>query len=82
MNRLEHRFVNLNPVLQQMFLKLDSMERGEEKYYVLDILLHEFDDIVAEARKIFVRYGCLGAYPNVHYSLDVRDADLRIHFYY
>ena len=22
-------------------------------------------------------YGCLGAYPNVHYSLDVTDANLR-----
>ena len=76
-NRLEHRFVNLNPILQQMFLKLDSMEKGEEKDYVLDILLHEFNDIVVEARKIFDRYGCLGAYPNVHYSLDVRDANLR-----
>ena len=77
MNRLEHRFVNLNPILQHMFLKLDSMERGEEKDHILDNLFHEFDDIVVEARKIFARYGCLGAYPNVHYSLDVRDANLR-----
>ena len=42
-----------------MFLKLDSMERGEEKDYVLDTLLDEFDDIVVEARKILVHYGCL-----------------------
>ena len=75
--RLEHRFVNRNPILQKMFLKLDSMERGEEKDYVLDTILHEFDDIVIEARKIFACYGCLGAYRNVHYSLDVRDANLR-----
>ena len=32
---IEARFVNLNPILQQMFLKLDSMERGEEKNFVL-----------------------------------------------
>ena len=60
-----------------MFLKLDSMERGKEKDSVLETLLHEFDDIVKEARKIFVRYGALGSYPNIHYSLDVRDENLR-----
>ena len=65
MNRLEHGFVNLNPILHQIFLKLDGMEKGEEKYHVLDTLFHEFDDIVVEARKIFARYGCLGTYPNV-----------------
>ena len=75
--RLEKRFVNLNPILQQTFLKLGSMERGEEKYFVLETLLHEFDDIVKEARKIFARYGALGSYPNIHYSLDVRDENLR-----
>ena len=58
---LEKRFVNLNPILQKMFLKLDSMERGEEKYFVLETLLHEFDDIVKEARKIFACYGALGS---------------------
>ena len=56
-----------------MFLKLGSMERGEEKDFVLETLLHEFDDIVKEARKIFA----LGSYPNIHYSLDVRDENLR-----
>ena len=60
-----------------MFLKLDNMEKGEEKDHVLDILFHEFDDIVVEARKIFARYGRLRMYPNVHYSLDVRDANSR-----
>ena len=53
------------------------MERGKEKYFVLETLLHEFDDIVKEARKIFTRYGSLGSYPNIHYSLDVRDENLR-----
>ena len=28
--RLEKRFVNLNPIIHKMFLKLDSMERGNE----------------------------------------------------
>ena len=74
---LENRFVNLNPILQQMFFKLDSMERGEEKDFVLNTLLHEFDDIVKEARKIFARYGSLGSYPNVHYSLDVSDENFK-----
>ena len=59
-----------------MFLKLDSMERGKEKYFVLETLLHEFNDIVKEARKIFARCGALGSYPNIHYSLDVRDENL------
>ena len=44
---------------------------------MLETLFHEFDDIVVEARKIFARYGRLGTYANVHYSLDVRDAKLR-----
>ena len=60
-----------------MLLKLDKVVKGEKKYHVLETLLHEFDDSVVEASKIFARYGCLGAYPNVHYSLDVRDANLR-----
>ena len=75
--RLEKRFVNLNPILQQMFLNLDSMERVKEKYFLLETLLHEFDDIVKEARKIFTRYGTLGSYPNIHYYLDVRDENIR-----
>ena len=60
-----------------MFLKLDSMERGKEKYFVFETLLHEFDDIVKEARKIFARYCALGSCPNIRYSLDVRDENLR-----
>ena len=34
-------------------------------------------DIVVETHKIFARYGSLGGYPNVHYSLDVRNANLK-----
>ena len=39
--RLEKRFVNLNPILQQMFLKIDSMDREKEKDFVLGTLLHQ-----------------------------------------
>ena len=48
-----------------------------KKYFVLETVLHEFDDIVKEARKIFAHYGALGSCPNIHYSLDVRDENLR-----
>ena len=43
-----------------MFLKLDSMERGEENNFVLKTLLTEFNDIAAEARKVFAHYKLLG----------------------
>ena len=46
---------------------------------MLETLLHEFDDIVKEARKIFAHYGALGSYPNIHYSLDVRNENQRKH---
>ena len=75
--RLEKRFVNLNPIIQHMFLKLESMKKGEERDFVLNTLLHEFDDIVKEAREIFTRYGRLGSYPNINYSLDVREEKTR-----
>ena len=31
---IEARFVNLNPILQQMFLKLDDMKDGEDQDFV------------------------------------------------
>ena len=49
--RLEKRFVNINSIIQKMFLKLDSMERWKEKDFVLETLLHEFDDIVKKLGK-------------------------------
>ena len=36
---IEARFVNLNPIIQQMFFKLDQMDEGEEKDFVLNTLL-------------------------------------------
>ena len=62
---MEARFVNLNPILQQMFLKLDDMKDGEDKDFVLKTLLMEFNDVAKEARKIFAHYKMLG------YGLDI-----------
>ena len=45
---MEARFLNLTPILQQMFLKLDSMDKGEEKYSALKTLLMEFIDVAKE----------------------------------
>ena len=42
---LETRFVNLNPIMQHMFLTLSDMERGEKRDFVLEVLLREFGDI-------------------------------------
>ena len=62
---LEARFVNLNPIMQHMFLKLHDMEEGEKKDFVLETLLKEFGDVAGEARKVFIRYKMLG------YCIDV-----------
>ena len=43
-----------------MFHKLDSMERGEEKNFVLKALLMEFNYTPIEARKVFAHYKLLG----------------------
>jgi hypothetical protein len=56
---IEARFVNINPIIQQMFLKLDSMEEGKDKDFVIKTLLNEFYDVAKEARMIFDRYGFL-----------------------
>ena len=42
---IDTRFVNLNPILQKMFLKLDDMKDGEDKDFVLKTLLMEFNDV-------------------------------------
>src|SRR5215218_6129747 len=39
---LEARFVNLNPIMQHMFLTLSDMEIGEKRDFVLEVLLSEF----------------------------------------
>ena len=68
---LEARFVNLNPVIQHMFLTLSDMEEGEKKDFVLETLLKEFGGIAREARKVFTKYNMLGSYTNFVVSLKI-----------
>jgi hypothetical protein len=42
---LEARFVNLNPFMQQMFLKLHDIEDSEKKDFILETLRREFRDV-------------------------------------
>jgi hypothetical protein len=58
---LEARFVNLNPFMQQMFLKLHDIEDSEKKYFILETLRREFRDVVIEARKVFEHFNMLGS---------------------
>jgi hypothetical protein len=58
---LEARFVNLNPFMQQMFLKLHNIEDTEKKDFILETLRKEFRDVVIEARKAFDRFNMLGS---------------------
>jgi hypothetical protein len=58
---LEARFVNLNPFMQQIFLKLHDIEDPEMKDFILETLHREFRDIVIEARKVFEHFNMLGS---------------------
>jgi hypothetical protein len=58
---LEARFVNLNPFMQQMFLKLRDIEDSEKKDFILETLRREFRDVAIEARKVFERFSMLGS---------------------
>jgi hypothetical protein len=58
---LEARFVNLNPFMQQMFLKLHDIEDSEKRDFILETLHKEFRDVVTEARKVFERFNMLGS---------------------
>jgi hypothetical protein len=58
---LEARFVNLNPFLQQMFLKLHDIKDSEKKDFILETLRREFRDVVIEARKVFEHFNMLGS---------------------
>jgi hypothetical protein len=46
-------FVNLNPFMQHMFLKLHDIEDSEKKDFILETSRREFRDVVIEARKVF-----------------------------
>ena len=56
---LEARFVNLNPFMQQMFLKLHDIEDSEKKDFILETLHREFRDVAIEAGKFFSVLICL-----------------------
>jgi len=72
---LEARFVNLNPIMQQMFLKLHDMKEGEKKDFVLETLLKEFGDVAGEARKVFIRYKMLGYFIDIANTLEKLEKD-------
>jgi hypothetical protein len=58
---LEARFVNLNPIMQQMFLKLHDIEDTEKRNFILETLRKESRDVVIEARKVFDHFNMLGS---------------------
>jgi hypothetical protein len=58
---LEARFVNLNPFMQQMFLKLHDIEDSKKKDFILETLCREFRDVVIESRNFFECFNMLGS---------------------
>jgi hypothetical protein len=56
---LEARFVNLNPFMQQMFLKLHDIEDYEKRDFILETLRKEFRDVVIESWKVFEWFNML-----------------------
>jgi hypothetical protein len=58
---LEARFVNLNPFMHQMFLKLHDIEDSKKKDFILETLRREFRDVVIKARKVFENFNMLGS---------------------
>ena len=67
---LEARFVRLNPIMKQMFLKLHEVEDDEKRDFILETLLKEFRDVVIEARKVFDRFEMLGSCVDVIGTLE------------
>ena len=70
---LEARFVNLNPIMQQMFLNLHDVEDIEKRDFILETLLKEFGDVAVEARKVFDRFKVLGFCVDVISALEKLD---------
>jgi hypothetical protein len=62
---MEARFVNLNPFMQQIFLKFHDIEDSKKKDFILETLHREFRDVVIEARKVFEHFNMLGSRVNV-----------------
>ena len=67
--KLEDSFINLHSTIQQLFFKFESMEKGEDKDFLLKTLLMEFDDIAIKTRKIFAHYNILGCSLNIKHTL-------------
>jgi hypothetical protein len=67
---LEARFLNLNPIIQQMFLKLHDVEDPEKRDFILGTLHKDFRDVVIEARKVFDRFDMLASCVDVIGTLD------------
>jgi hypothetical protein len=55
---LEARFVNLNPIIQQMFLKLHDVEDTKKRDFILETLLKEFRDVVKKPGKSLIILIC------------------------
>jgi hypothetical protein len=62
---LEARFIHLNPIMQQMFLKLHDIEDTEKRNFILETLHEEFRDVVIEARKVFDHFNMIGSSADV-----------------
>jgi hypothetical protein len=62
---LEARFVNLNPFMQHIFLKLHDIEDSEKKAFILETLRREFRDVAIEGRKVFKHFNMLSSPVNV-----------------
>jgi hypothetical protein len=58
---LEARFVNLNPFMQQMFLKIHDIKDSEKKDFILETLRREFRNVVIEARNFFDHFNMLSS---------------------
>src|SRR3954462_8213660 len=70
---LEARFVNLNPMMQIMFLKLKEEEDAEKRDFILETLLKEFNDAAKEAKNVFERFNMLGSCVDVMGTLEKLD---------
>ena len=67
---LEARFVNLNPIIQQMFLNIHDVEDIEKREFILETLFKEFGDVAVEARKVSDRFKMMGSCVDVISTLD------------
>jgi hypothetical protein len=76
---LEARFVNLNPFMQQMFLKLHDIEDSEKKDFILESLRREFRYVGIEARKVFELFNMLGSRVEVKIKVPIPSKLLGLH---